>query len=224
MCLGALGRYASAARYLLPGGLPAGSAAASCRASHLRQLGRHAEAEPLDRYALATAEDAEARADALVGLVADAVGRLDLPAARDRLAAAAGEIAGHAEWRAPIRLAWVEAEVALLADRPAEAVAAAGAAVHRSREVVAWRHAVKSELVLGAALEAAGRFPAAARVLRGAAARAERLDLLPLVWPARTLRATILSPRAPAVAARERRRAASAIGSIESSSDGRTSR
>src|SRR5262245_30432164 len=85
VCLGALGRYRTAARWLAPGGEPAGSLAASCLASHLRQVGRHAEAERLDRLALATATGAEARADALIGLVADAVGRHELTLARDRL-------------------------------------------------------------------------------------------------------------------------------------------
>ena len=63
VCLGAVGRYRTAARWLAPGGEPAGSLAASCLASHLRQLGRHAEAEPLDRLALSITTDPEARAD-----------------------------------------------------------------------------------------------------------------------------------------------------------------
>ncbi len=58
VCLGALGRYRTAARWLAPGGEPSGSPAASCLASHLRQVGRHAEAERLDRLALATATGA----------------------------------------------------------------------------------------------------------------------------------------------------------------------
>jgi hypothetical protein len=80
-----VGRYRTAARWLAPGGEPAGSLAASCLASHLRQLGRHAQAEPLDRLALSITTDPEARADALIGLVADAVGRNELALARDRL-------------------------------------------------------------------------------------------------------------------------------------------
>ena len=92
-----------------PGGEPAGSLAASCLASHLRQVGRHAEAEPLDRLALATATAAEARADALVGLVADAVGRHELALARDRLGPATEYVVAmtsdHEEWRSRVRLA-----------------------------------------------------------------------------------------------------------------------
>src|SRR5215207_110975 len=117
VCLGALGRYRSAETWLRPGpdATAPDSLALSCRASHLRQLGRHAAAEPLDAAALSAATDAEARADALVGLVADAVGRLDRSAARDRLAAARAElVAGAGGWRAAVRLQWVTAEVCLL--------------------------------------------------------------------------------------------------------------
>jgi hypothetical protein len=231
ICLGAVGRYRTAERWLLPGpaaSQTASSLALSCRASHLRQLGRHAEAEALDSAALAAATDPEARADALVGLVADAVGRLDLTTARRRLDAAGAEWAGqvgrrpgdHSGWRPQVRLAWVTAEVALLGGDPAAAVTAARSAYDRSRSATACRHAVKSQLVLGAALEAAGRTRAAARVLRAAAAGADRLDLLPLVWPARTVLAGVLGPRAPATAARERQQANSAQSIIEGSADG----
>ena len=119
VCLGAVGRYRTAAGWLAPGGEPAGSLAASCLASHLRQVGRHAEAEPADRLALATAATVEARADALIGLVADAVGRHELALARDRLELATEQIVAvtsdHTEWRARVRLEWVGAETALLA-------------------------------------------------------------------------------------------------------------
>jgi hypothetical protein len=230
VCLGAVGRYRAAERWLLPG--PAASPnpsslALSCRASHLRQLGRHAAAEPLDTAALAAATDPEARADALVGLVADAVGRLDLTTARRRLDAARAELAGRvgsrsggdSEWRPQVRLAWVTAEVSLLGGDPAAAVTAARFAYARSRSATACRHAVKSQLVLGAALESAGRTRPAARVLRAAADGVDRLDLLPLVWPTRTLLAQVLGPRAPATAARERQQADSAQSIIEGGAD-----
>jgi hypothetical protein len=233
ICLGALGRYDAAARWLLPPASTPPSSALSCRASHLRQLGRHAEAEPLDTAALATAADWEARLDALVGLVADAVGRLDLGTARSRLerAAAGTELAGHpgpgggdSAWRPRVRLDWVRAEVALLGDDPSGAAAAARDALRRSLAVAAYRHAVKSRLVVGAALEAAGHPRRAARVLRRAAAGADRLDLPTLAWPARTLLARVLDDRAPAAAARERQRARSARGSTDTAADRRTSR
>jgi hypothetical protein len=78
---------------------------------------------------------------------------------------------------------------------------------------------VKSQLVLGAALESAGRTRPAARVLRAAADGADRLDLLPLVWPTRTLLAQVLGPRAPATAARERQQADSAQSITEGGAD-----
>jgi hypothetical protein len=185
----------------------------------------------IDAAALAVAADPEARADALVGLVADAVGRLDRAAAERRLAAARAELhpaggpAGDdAAWRPAVRLGWVAAEVALLGAWPDGAVRAAEEAWRQSRAATACRHAVKSQLVLGAALEAAGRTRAATRILRAAATGADRLDLLPLARPARGLLARTLAQRAPAAAARERRRADSLQSIIEEGADGCTTR
>jgi hypothetical protein len=269
VCLGALGRYRRAARWLAPGGAPAGSLAASCLASHLRQVGRHAEAEPLDRLALTTATDAEARADALVGLVADAVGRHDLALARARLtqardeltlpldplvpapnqpgpagspasdplgpapdqpgpagdplepagnrergSAAGGEVLavtnGDAAWRVSVRLAWVTAEIALLAGEPEIAVEAGRTAHQISRTAAACRHTVKSQLVLGVALDAAGRTRPATRVLRAAARGSVQLGLTPLLRPTHQVLAGILHAHAPTIAERERLRARTA--------------
>lgn len=225
VCSGARGRYAEAARWLAPDGVPAGSLAASCRASHLRQVGRHAAAEPLDRLALATATDAESRSDALTGLVADAIGRHELDVTRERLAAATHWVnRGDGAWRARVRLAWVTAEASLLGSAPDAAVAAGRAAVRISLDATACRHAVKSGLVLGVALEAAGRSRPAARVLRKAATAASRLDLIPLLDPAGTVLATILQVHAPSAAERERQRARSARSIILAAADGRSPR
>jgi hypothetical protein len=211
VCLGALGRYRTAAGWLAPGGEPAGSLAASCLASHLRQVGRHAEAEPLDRLALTTATTAEARADALIGLVADAVGRHELVLARDRLRAATDQVvavtSGHGQWRTRVRLEWVTAETALLAGEAVRAVELGRSAQRISRTANASRHIVKSTLVLGVALDAAGHTRAAARVLRTAARGAIRLGLTPLLPPAHLVLSGTLRDRAPRVAARERLRA-----------------
>jgi hypothetical protein len=211
VCLGAVGRYRTAARWLAPGGEPAGSLSASCLASHLRQLGRHAEAEPLDRLALSTTTDPEARADALIGLVADAVGRHELALARDRLHIATERIVAvttdHARWRARVRLEWVTAETALLAGEAARAVEIGRTAQRISLTASAYRHTVKSMLVLGVALDAAGRTRAAARVLRTASHEAVRLGLIPLLTPLHAVLAGTLQDRAPLVAARERMRA-----------------
>ncbi|HEX5494032.1 MAG TPA: hypothetical protein VFX70_05590, partial [Mycobacteriales bacterium] len=121
VCLGALGHYRRAAGVLLPPGAEPDSLAASARASHLRQLGRHAEAEKLDtlaaRLAPAGLDPAAAGADALVGLVADAVGRADPAAAATRLVAAREHVTGLdpvTYWRAHVRLGWVAAEDAML--------------------------------------------------------------------------------------------------------------
>jgi hypothetical protein len=224
VCLGARGRYRQAARWLAPDGVPAGSAAASCLASHLRQVGRHAEAEPLDRLALDTATDAETETDALVGLVADAVGRHDVELARERLRAATRSVEiDDRAWRAQVRLSWVIAETALLASDADGAIDAGRRAERISRDAMACRHAVKSRLVLGVALEAAGRPRPAARLLRTAAAGAVVLDLIPLVDPARSVLATILQVRAPRTAERERRQARSAQSLIEPAPIGRSS-
>jgi hypothetical protein len=213
--LGALGHYGPAADLLLPAGRPADSLAASARASHLRQLSRHAEAEPLDRRALTTAgPDPEARADALIGLVADAVGLGRLTLARRRLTRAGTELAADPSWRTGVRLDWVRAEVALLGDRPATAVAAAGAALARARNADAPRHAAKSLLILGAATEVVGGASAAVPILQEAAAAAEALGLLPLVWPSRLLLVRLLHSSDPPAASHERRAAGSAICAI----------
>lgn len=220
VCLGALGRYGAAARWL---DLPGDSPAAACRASHLRQLGRHAEAEPLDRLALAAAADPGSRADALIGLVADAVGTGAGATARDRLAAATAAVTdSDPGWRPAIRLGWVTAEVALLCHDPDTAVRAGRDAVGLSRDATAPRHAVKSRLVLGAGLHASGRYAAAARVLRAAAAGADQLGLAPLAVPLRTLRGEILQVRAPRTAERERRKARSAQSIISEPTESRT--
>jgi hypothetical protein len=226
VCLGALGRYRTAGRWLAPGGEPAGSLAASCLASHLRQVGRHAEAEPLDRLALATATGAEARADALIGLVADAVGRHELALARDRLALAREQVLAvttdDGAWRSRVRLGWVTAETALLSSDPDVAVAVGRTVQRTARTAMACRHAVKSELVLGVALDAVGRSRSAARVLRTAVRGATRLGLTPLLLPAHSVLADILHERAPGVAARERRHAHTAQSIREDPATGRS--
>ena len=232
VCLGAAGQYGSAAAMLFPASepdgatpwldgappaFPAASFAASTRASHLRQLGRHAEAEPLDWLALDSAgtgpAGAEARADALVGLVADAVGALDLELARSRLTVAARDLAS-AGWRGLVRFEWVRAETALLGGDAAAAVAAATTALDRARHLAAPRHVTKSLLVLGAAAEAAGEHDRAVRNLRTAATSAARLGTLPLAWPAHLLLARLLGEQAPRTAERERQAAGSALCAI----------
>jgi hypothetical protein len=230
---GAIGRYHPAAELLTPRGHPVDSLTASTRASHLRQLSRHAEAEELDQWALAAATDPEGRSDALVGLVADAVGSGDADLARHRLATAAAEIdpdsppnggAGRhgkihtvgpaAGWRAVVRLDWVRAEVALLSDRPGDAVAAAERAVRRATAAGAPRHLAKSQMFLGVATSVAGEADGAIRLLRLAVNAADARGLVPLVWPSRLMLAQLLESSDQATAARERRAATLAIHTV----------
>jgi hypothetical protein len=96
------------------------------------------------------------------------------------------------------------AESALLGSDPESAIEFGRTAQRTSLKATACRHAVKSRLVLGVGLAAAGRGRPAARVLRAAAAGATQLDLIPLLAPSRTVLATILQVRAPGVAERER--------------------
>jgi hypothetical protein len=214
VCLGALGRYGEADEVLAPA-VRTDPLAATCRASHLRQLERHAEAEPLDRHALAlAAPGSEGAADALIGLVADAVGRPDPGLAQERLGAATAALAGVAGlprgvgslpsavdwgWRAGIRLSWVAAEVALLTDRAADALHHAKGAVRASTAAAAPRHLTKSLLFRGVAEHVSGD-PGAARTLDEAARSAARLGLLPLVRPAREVRARVLASTHPEAA------------------------
>ncbi|WP_425425354.1 hypothetical protein [Amycolatopsis saalfeldensis] len=125
-----------------------------------------------------------ARADALLGLAADnlALGRIS--AAR-RLAALA--VAGDGRWRATVRAGWVGAEIELAAGRPAEAVAPARRAAETARERGARRHVVKSDIVLGVALSAAGDAgarEAALGLVERALAEAEKCELHSLIWVA----------------------------------------
>ncbi len=139
------------------------SLAHSTRASFLRQLGGHARARGADGQAWAhRGDDDEAAADALVGLAADALGlgRFGLSA---RLLDRAREIDTPDDSRRRIRLSWVSAELAMVQGDGATAVdharrGVAAAAGHRSA-----RHAVKSDVVLAAALCSAGAVDEARR-------------------------------------------------------------
>jgi hypothetical protein len=125
-----------------------------------------------------------ARADALLGLAADnlAMGRI---AAARRLAARA--VAEDGRWRATVRAGWVGAEIELAAGRPAEAVAPARRAAEAARERGARRHVVKSDIVLGVTLSAAGDAgdrEAALELVESALSEAEKCELYSLIWVA----------------------------------------
>ncbi|MFD2490486.1 hypothetical protein [Amycolatopsis jiangsuensis] len=186
------------------------SLAASTLASHRRQLGGHTAARKLDGAALLTAGFAEgsggsggfggsepgiagsdaadadgldlvgARADALLGLAADnlALGRID--AAR-RLAVRAARV--DRRWRAAVRCGWVAAEIELADGQAAAAVAPARRALEIARARGARRHAVKSAIVLGVALSAAGE-PGALDLVVTAVEETEKYELHSLSWVA----------------------------------------
>lgn len=185
---GGQGRYASGladldrvGRTLRAG--PVASLALSTRASFLRQLGRHVDARQWDGRALAMAgTDDEARADALIGLAADAlgVGRFDASA---RLLQRAREVLGDlSEGRLPVRLGWVSAELAMFTGHGATALGHAESAVELAGSTGSVRHAVKSDVVLAAALCSAGDLDTSRAVADAALALTQLLGLKPLSW------------------------------------------
>nr|WP_245633724.1 hypothetical protein [Amycolatopsis jejuensis] len=133
-----------------------------------------------------------AQADALLGLAADnlAIGRL--PAAR-RLAARAAQV--DRRWRATVRGGWVGAEIELAAGRPEAAVEPARLAYDTAVAHKAQRHAVKSAIVLGVALHAAGQ-EGAAKLVVEAGETAEKCELYSLIWVAARVGADLVHDRA----------------------------
>jgi hypothetical protein len=209
VCLSASGRYGSSMVVLEPiaGSDPEApdkrlfaSLAAATLASVSRQLGRHSDGRATDERALLLAGDApEARFDAVLGLAADSVGLGDVPAAEAALAEAVAASDGRSDWwRQRVRLDWVRAEIALLGERPAEAVSHATAAVSRAEASGAPRHVAKGLLFLGVAPLQGGAVDDAAPTLRRAATLAESLACVPLIWPARAVLGALISPTHPA--------------------------
>jgi hypothetical protein len=193
---GGQGRYGSAYRDLaeLRRSGSAGrlvSLAHSTQASFLRQLGWHTLARGWDGRALALAgADPEARADALIGLAADALGVGRFAAAATLLARVDPMPApgpGVPD-RLPVRRRWVAAELAMACGDGASAVRHAEAAVELAQAMASGpigasvRHRVKSEVVLAAALCSAGRTERARSVAEAALDATGRLRLLPLRW------------------------------------------
>ncbi|MEV0844072.1 hypothetical protein AB0I55_31560 [Actinocatenispora sera] len=185
----ALGRYGAGDGALLPtapGARPvlrSGSGrryvslALSALGSSARQRGRYDRAAELDAAALeAAGTDVEARADALVGLTADAIGAGTRAVAERRLAALR-EVADPG-WRTAVRCGWVAAEFSLLSDLPETAAAAAYRAVRCAEMAQAPRHLAKSLLFYGVSVREVARRQAVAPLFRSAAVilrRAERL-------------------------------------------------
>nr|WP_046285236.1 hypothetical protein [Mycobacterium sp. UM_NZ2] len=187
---GGQGRYASAAADLaalvreVPAG-PLASLAYSTRGSFLRQLGGHDLARGFDGRALALAlnereVDLEARADALVGLAADALGVGRFAASAALLARAEPEPA-TAPPRLVVRRHWVTAELAMVTGDGAAAVRHAEQACELVSDAMV-RHRVKSQVVLAGALCCAGNLDRAGAVAEAALQDTGRLGLIPLQW------------------------------------------
>ena len=165
------------------------SLAHSTQGSLLRQLGWHTLARGWDGRALALAgTDPEARADALIGLAADALGVGRFAAATTLLtradAALAAQLPAHVADRLAVRRRWVAAELAMAAGDGAAAVRHAEEAVElvEAMAVASARHRVKSEVVLAAALCSAGAAERARAVAEAALQATGRFGLTPLRW------------------------------------------
>ena len=208
---GGQGRYGSARGDLeaLLRCAPAGrlaSLAHSTQGSFLRQLGWHTLARRWDGRALTLADDdLEARADALIGLAADAlgVGRFGASAT---LLSRVEPSAGNAVHRLAVRRSWVAAELAMATGAGATAVRHAEAAVQLAAEPVfqpvagaaSERHRVKSQMVLAAALCSVGDLDHARTVGDTAFGTAGQLGLVPLRWALACLLIDIGSTTHPA--------------------------
>ena len=228
VALSSSGRYGAALRVLLPL-LEAGEGAdatpetrlfaafaAATAASVHRGLGRHPEAFELDERGMALADGRpEAVFDCTLGVASDAVGMQDLPNARTAFATAESLVAAHDDewWRQRVRLGWARAEVALLADEPAQAATAASESVEGAERARAPRHVAKGLLFQGVAELSAGS-PEAPSTLRRAATLAEGLGALPVVWQARALLGALVVGSAPEESARSLAAARSAVLTI----------
>ena len=185
---GGQGRYATAMAELdtlarVRDGGPFPALALSTRASFLRQLGWHSHARTWDGRALAlAAADAESRADALIGLAADALGVGRFPLSAQLLTRARNAVNAGASARLPVRLAWVSAELAMATGDGAAAVGHAERAVALAAAMDSVRHAVKSDVVLAAALCSAGEPERSRGIADTALQAAEENGLVPLTW------------------------------------------
>jgi len=184
--LGGQGRYAAAQTELNlilrePRGGPRVSLAASTRGPHLRQLGRHAAAQPWDARALVAVSNPQAWVDALLGLAADALGSGQASVAQRLLARCEPHLKA-AGWRGRLRWHWVSAETALCTGTRGRALEHAREGDVLAQRCPSRRHQVKSRLVLAAAQGSDGGQLASELVGESAA-----LGLLPLQWAAAML-------------------------------------
>lgn len=230
MALGGRGRYGAAFALLdplvrdpvVPDAIRAH--AAVTRASHLRQLGSHRWARRWDGLGLSLAaraapdpsgpdpigpdpigrDVAAARADALLGLAADALGLVELELSERLLTAAEPVVAAHPSWRPGVRLSWIRAELALARDEPGTARKHAERGLAVARAAGAVRHQVKSELVALVARSCVG--DPVYGVLEMLSQRASAAGLYSLEWPIALLLTRLPGPGGTARHARHRAR------------------
>ncbi len=194
VCLASLGRFREAREVLEP--LIVESSfpdrwivlAHTTVASTLRQEHRHAEAQRHDEQAAAIANESTAF-DARIGLAADAVGQLNLSAAQEHWGMAMA--VAIPEWRQQVRLAWVDAEIALMRRRASHALTISLAAAETAQLAQAPRHRAKSLLFAGVAAKEAGATEQAKGLLSESLLISEKLELEPLQRPAREALATL---------------------------------
>ncbi|OKH80865.1 hypothetical protein EB73_31950, partial [Mycobacterium sp. SWH-M3] len=101
------------------------------------------------------------------------------------------EHAGAADGRLPVRLAWVSAELAMARGEGSVAVGHAEAGVVAAAGFGSTRHAVKSDVVLAAALCCAGQLDRARAVADAALLVTEQCGIIPLRWALACLLADI---------------------------------
>ncbi len=199
VALGAAGRYAAARCVLEP--LTRGEAAhanpvsaslaASTLASHRRQIGGHADGYHADASALrllapAAEPDTDgARADALVGLAADAIGSGRLGRC-DELLRYVHDNVPLSAWRSRIRYGWVRTEWLLACDRAGDALVVAEETHEYACSAPSGRHAIKSAMQLAVC---SSMQKTEGGLLRGARLAEEALrasldrGIVSLVWP-----------------------------------------
>ncbi|MFF2087684.1 hypothetical protein ACFVVM_28235 [Nocardia sp. NPDC058176] len=213
VALGGQGRYAAAradldvlARTRIDPALR--SLVESTRGSLLRQLGGHTAAAAFDGRAAATAlaatgpARAEALADALTGLAADALGTGRLALAH-RLLARVEPLLSEAPPRAEVRWHWVRAETALAGGAATAALRDARSAVELAAALPSVRHQVKSALLVAAATAATGDTAASAELASQVDSDCREHALLPLRWATAMLRAGVATPAEAAAAGGE---------------------
>jgi hypothetical protein len=208
---GGQGRYSCADSDLatlrrVAGNGPLASLAHSTHGSFLRQLGWHQLARGWDGRALALARGgtgaggpapwaADAASDALIGLAADALGVGRFAASARLLGRARTLVSDDPRPRPRLRLAWVSAELAMATGDGPAAVGHAERAVElvlaSDAVPMSARHAVKTEVILAAALCSAGQLERARAVADNALDVTERLELTPLRWALACLLADI---------------------------------